>query len=309
MSGFENINILLAEPNVQIRRTVSDSLRQHGYHSIRDTGQTRVVREAVSEDRLDVLITDVTLEGEDMCELLYGIRHHRAGTNPFLVTMALTENPSVDVVRKVVNSGADDVLLKPVSVKQILDRLGGLSKNRKGFVVTTDYIGPDRRKNGARPGTQEIPVFNVPNPLLYKRSDSKADLAQVQAAINAAARIINEQKMERHAFQVQYLVDEIVPRYSIGDVDANLKGMVRRLVFVSEDLVRRMRGTDREHVRELGESMIKVAQAVHRNVDAPNIRDLHLLPELSSAIKKAFDADEKTAALAHDISTSVGRIA
>ena len=307
MSGLENINILLAEPNVQIRRTVSDSLRQHGYHGIRDTGQPRIVREAVSEDRCDVLITDVSLDGEDMCELIYGIRHHHTGTNPFLVTMALTDNPSVDVVRKVVNSGADDVLLKPTSVKQILDRLGSLSKNRKGFVVTTDYIGPDRRKNGARPGTQEIPIFDVPNPLLYKRADSAEDLASVQAAINAAAKIINDQKMERHAFQIQYLVDEIVPRYSIGDVDGNLKGMVRRLVFVSEDLVRRMMGTDREHVRELGESMIKVSQAVHRNSDAPNIRDLHLLPELSAAIKKAFDADEKTAALAHDISASIGR--
>ncbi|MCW8914993.1 MAG: response regulator [Magnetovibrio sp.] len=306
MSGLGNIHVMLGEPNVQIRRTIADTLRNHGYHAIRDTAQPEKITDAIFENQIDVLICDVELGGQDMCELIYRIRHHHIGNNPFLVTMVLTDNPSVEMVRKIVNSGADDVLLKPVSVQQILDRLDVLSNSRKGFVVTTEYIGPDRRINGPRPGTQEIEIIDVPNPLQYKR-DENYNVSAIQNAINIAARMINDQKMERHAFQIDYLVDQIVPRYTIGDVGGDLKGMVRRLVYVAEDLVRRMAGTEREHIRSLGESLIKISKSIHRHSDDPDKRDIHLLPELGAAIKKAFDADEKSAALARDISDSIGR--
>ncbi len=306
MSGLENIYVMLGEPNVQIRRTIADTLRNHGYHSIRDTGQPEKINDAVVENQVDVLICDVELGGQDMCEFIYRIRHHRMGSNPFLVTMVLTDNPSVDMVRKIVNSGADDVLLKPVSVQQILDRLDLLAKNRKGFVVTTDYIGPDRRKNGARPEALEIPIVDVPNPLLYKREEN-LDLHAIQQVINITARKINAQKMERHVFQIEYLVEQIVPRYTIGEPGDDLTAMVHRLVYVAEDLVRRMAGTKREHISDLGESLIKVSKSVQRSSHNPDMRDIHLLPELGAAIKRAFDADDKAAELARDISDSIGR--
>jgi len=300
--------MLLGEPNVQVRRTIADTLRQQGYHSIRDTAQFDVIDEAVRENQVDVLICDVELGGRDLCEMIYQVRHHYIGNNPFMVTIALTDNPTTDVIRRIINSGADDLLLKPVSVGQILDRLKILTHNRKGFVVTTDYIGPDRRKNGARPGSQEIPILDVPNPLNFQAANGDATAAlEMQAAITEAAQLINTQKMERHAYQIQYLVDKIVPSYSIGDIGQDLFTLVARLVFVSEDLVRRMTGTKFEHVRELGETMIRLATTIRQQQDGPDMKNVHLLPQLAAAIKQAFSDDEHTAAVARDISQSIGQ--
>ncbi|MBL4616030.1 MAG: response regulator [Magnetovibrio sp.] len=306
MVGLENVRVLLGEPNVQVRRTVADSLRHHGYHSIRDTSQVEQIYEAVNEDQIDVLICDVELGGLDLCDLIYRVRHHQAGNNPFLVTIALVANPTSDNIHKIVNSGSDDLLLKPVSVGQIIERLNILTKKRKGFVVTTDYIGPDRRKNGHRPGTVEIPVIEVPNPLRYKQQDG-ADLMQMQAEVHAAAQLINDHKMERHAHQIDYLVKNIVPQYAIGDVGSELTAMVARLSYVAEDLVRRMADTKREHILHLGEAMIKVSSSIHKTPLSPSLKDVHLLPQLSAAISQAFVADEQAIELAGDIAASVGR--
>lgn len=201
MAGLASVQMMLGEANVQVRRTVADTLRHHGYHSIRDTSQFEQIHEAVSEDQIDVLICDVDLGGQDLCDLIYKVRHHQIGQNPFLVTLTLTANPTADTVHKIVNCGSDDLLLKPVSVGQIIERLKILTLKRKGFVVTTDYIGPDRRKNGARPGAVEIPVVNVPNPLHYKQQGD-ADMTQMQADIHQAAQLINDQKWNATLFRL-----------------------------------------------------------------------------------------------------------
>lgn len=97
-----------------------------------------------------------------------------------------------------------------------------------------------------------------------------------------------------------------MPKYTIGDVGDELTAMVSRLVYVAEDLVRRMAGTDRAYISELGKSMIKVSQSIHRSPLSPSVKDVHLLPELGAAIKQAFVADEQAIELARDISASVG---
>ena len=61
------------------------------------------------------------------------------------------------------NSGPDDLLLIPFAPDQIMSRLKILVERRKPFVVTHDYIGPDRR-TAPRPGTTSATQFQVPNP-------------------------------------------------------------------------------------------------------------------------------------------------
>ena len=302
-SNRGNVLVVFGEQNVQVRRTVADSLRHNGFRNTQDTDKFDDVRSAIEQDQVDVLICDADLGGRDACDLVRRVRNHEIGSNPFLVTIVLTDDSTPSTIRRLIDSGTDDIVMKPVSVGGLMKRIDALTRSRKGFVVTTDYVGPDRRK-GPRPGTQEIPVFKVPNALRFK-AEGGIDMAAFQRSVDAARCTVNEQKMERHAFQIDYLADRIVPYYEAGNRDTSPPKLVTRLLDVAKDLVRRMAGTEREHICELGSSLIDVATSISHSPMAPNMKDVRLLPEMGAAIKRAFSADERNVAFAHDISMSL----
>ncbi|MBF0307677.1 MAG: hypothetical protein HQL41_18795, partial [Alphaproteobacteria bacterium] len=174
---------------------------------------------------------------------------------------------------------------------------------RKPFVVTHDYIGPDRRKE-TRPGVDSAPTVEVPNPLRAKALSTQ-DAASIQRMIDAAASRINECKMERYAIQVKYLVDRIMPWYETPGDTKDLLAYLDRLRFVGEDLSRRMRGTPYAHVSELTLSLVELVNRMLLDPANPDPKDLELLPKLCQAIGRAFDRGQQTVQAAQEISRSL----
>lgn len=73
--------------------------------------------------------------------------------DPFTPIIAVLSEASPGTVRRGVDSGADDLLIHPWSEGYLDQRLQNIIHNRKPFVVTSDYVGPDRR-SVRRPGPQ-----------------------------------------------------------------------------------------------------------------------------------------------------------
>ncbi len=285
-SGLEKIHIVFGEQDVNVRRTVTGSLHSHGYRGIRGTDKIEGVHFAVRHQTPDVLICDVRLGDDALIDLIYRIRHDEIGHNPFMIVIVIANDPTPEMVRRIVNSGADDLILRPVSVGKLLDRLTYLTHKRKGFVVTTDYIGPNRRKN-PRPGTQQIPIIDVPNSLKFK-TEGNANPSTLRNSIIETTQIVNEQKMERHAFQVDCLVNKIVPQYVEGTADDAVLPLISRLHEVTENLARRAAGADQPLVCDLCESMIEVTGSIKKSPLSPKIEDVNSLQKLGAAIKQAF---------------------
>ncbi len=302
---FENVRLLLADSNGQVRYGLKSALFQQGFREILDTGNFATAVEAVERNCIDIMITDVDLPGGDVCGLTHRIRHHKVGNNPFLVVVALTASPTEAQVRRIVDSGSDDLVIKPVSPDTVITRVKTLARGRKPFVVTHDYIGPDRRRM-QRDGEQQIPLVGVPNPLRSK-AVANSDSASLQRMIDAAAARINQQKMERYAVQIGYLADRIVPRFEEGGLrklDEAAKdeahGHLRRLAYVAEDLGSRMRGTAYAHVTELVLSLIGVTERIQETLRDPAALtrsgslgrgDIELLPKIAQSLSRAFSAD------------------
>ena len=286
-----------------IRQGLKGALSNKGFRGIFDSDNLDAIREAITDNSVDLLICDANFPDGDACALTHDIRHHRLGNNPFMVVIMLVGSPDKETIMRVVNSGTDDVVLKPISAAKLFERVDMLARARKRFVVTTDYIGPSRRESH-RPGTMKIPELDVPNPVKAKVDGNVAQEA-MQGDIDNFTAVLNEQKMERYAFQVGYLVDRIAPLYEDGTVDMGIVQHLDRLQWVSEDLSRRTKGTSFDHVNDLCESMAAVAASVRKMPLKPEQRDIQLLPQLARAIQRAFSPDDKAAKVAHDISESV----
>jgi len=298
------VDVLLVDPDRGAQESIKMILRNEGFRLIRLGTTLSDIEAAFKEQMPDVLISECDLPVKDFQRLCHQLRHHEIGGNPFLPVIALTGAPTPEIVRSVADSGADDIIPKPVSTAHLLKRIETLVLARKPFVVTSEYIGPNRRSSTDRP--EEIPLINVPNVLKVKAT-GESDPEMNAQAIADAIEEINIQKLERYAIQISWLIERIVPKRQSGVGDQETAQFLNRLLYVAEDTSRRMVGTKYEHVSDLCQSLIKVTQNIRESQSNPDIKDVSLLPEISKAISQGFDRAEGPAAAARAIAASIGR--
>lgn len=284
---YSNVGLVLAEPSRALRDDLLNALVKEGFRKIHAVGNLLGARQALAKDGVQLLIGDTKLAEGELSEVVYEVRHGRFGKDPFLVVIILVSNPSQDLVRRVINSGPDDVLLKPVTPEQLIDRIRGLSRGRKKFVVTTEYIGPDRRTKD-RPGTMEISLLDVPNPLMLAATGQLESRHQQRSRDAAVARI-NQQKVERHAFQVGFLVDRIVLALEAGE--GILLADLEHLRDVAEDISRRVASTPYRHIAELCLTLSHMTTRYLSQDYEMDERDRMLLRKLAEAIRRGVEPE------------------
>ncbi len=259
MSQFSNIRVILAEPNAQLRDSMLDCLNDLGFRDAVPTGNMSRIAHAVQHDEVDMIIADTSLPEGDFNSFVTELRHGHRGLNPFLVVVTLVSEPSRTAVQAAINSGTDHVLAKPFNAEALLGKLNELVQARKRFVVTSDYIGPDRRAM-KRTGSMEIPLIDVPNPLHYRLGGQISD-NQIKRNVDAAVLRINEQKVQRHAYQVGWLLDSVMPEIAAmnqGLLDGDAENL-ERLRDVAQDMCTRIKGTRYAHVAEMCLTLSRMA--------------------------------------------------
>ena len=302
---FRNVNLLLVDPAVSGRETLKNILHNQGFRNLSLGSSLDEIRDQLVHSRPDLLISETELEDGNFCDFVTKLRHHELGNNPFLPVIGLTWQPTPDLVKNVVDAGIDDLLTKPLSANQLVGRIKALANFRKPFVVTSEYIGPDRRSLEER--ESDIPQLEVPNTLKIKVTGQHKTVDVVQA-INSVVAEINLQKLERYGVQIGFLIDHLLPSLEKGVVDSTTEAFLDRLLVVGNDTARRLGGTKYAHVSELCNSLVKVTGSILESKDQPNERDIKLLPPLSQAIKAAFAADDaQTTASAREIYAQIDK--
>lgn len=270
--------------------------------NIWEGGELDAINDAISDPNgPDIIICDVTENTDDACDIFYGIRHNELGTNPFVCIIAVAWSPNQPLVNKVVDSGADLLVAAPISPSVILDRIDSLVHNRKPFVVTTDYVGPDRRFQKDRPSDTE--QIDVPNSLRDKAL-GQFDAAALKERIRATRESIDGQKIDRHAFQVAYLADMITEEFENGSSE-NTSSQLRDLRKVTEELKKKASAMDARQIEELCSPLATVTEKLIESKGDFRKKDLELLGQLSLAIRAAVKPGNSASSLARDISKTV----
>ena len=230
--------MLVAVENPIVRKGLIHSLSKEGITKIVDVSRKDAIHDALRDNHFDLIIMSPELEGHFVAGFLAEIRNGKLGPNPFPMTMVLLPVAERELFAKVIDCGPDDLLLMPVAPNQVVARVEAMAQGRKPFIVTQDYTGPDRRKE-KRPGTEEIPLFEVPNPLQAKVTGMPIDLLDAKM-IEAAARL-NAAKLERYIIQMNWLDRNIRKLLATDPVDEMaLRGHAMRLIQVAEDVPLRL---------------------------------------------------------------------
>jgi CheY-like chemotaxis protein len=202
-TDYGSVKVLLAIENPIVRQGLQNVLQSEGFLRPSEATSHERLLQTLVEQSYDVIVTATEITGEFIPPYIVQLRQGALAHHPLPIVIPLLTASDSDYVRSVIDCGPDDLLQLPISPGQLLTRLALLAEKRKPFVVTSDYIGPDRRK-GSRPGTMTVPLIEVPNPLGMRIQRLPDDVVQQEFAL--AADKLRQMRIERFAFELQWLL-------------------------------------------------------------------------------------------------------
>lgn len=253
---------MLLEGERDGRRVIRYALHELGFSRLQECSDSDRARDLIAGHNPQLLIIDLDSGVEPTCAVVRDIRHQRFGNDPFVVSMSTTWNPASTTVQQALDCGVDDIVVKPISVDILARRVTNLIENRKLFVATDTYVGPDRRQK-PRLAPDEPPLVRVPNTLRHKATgDPTAALSPT--AMQAAIDAIVLQRIQHLSIEATKLASRL-EQYCLADG----KGRnMEESVLVMSQLVHKIASYigDRQDPRlvEIGGSMTNLMEIILR---------------------------------------------
>ncbi len=279
-ADFSKAKVYVIAQDKGIRQSVKSVLFTKGFRSVQVADSLDLLIDAITiKDLPDLVITDVDFEDQDACQLIFNIRNKRYGDDPYLPVIGMAWNPLPALISKIVNAGFDLFVAKPFSADQIWERVEKLVYERQPFVVTGDFLGPDRYKNR----TSTVPAFDVPNSLKSAAID-KIRKAEHRQKIKIMNRDVNQQRLNQLASDIDRLVALIVPDLDAKMVDTDtVQNLDRLLVMLKYTRFHAVK-EEQSSIRDLCVEFYRTVNSLLSADGEINISDVKKLKPLSDAV-------------------------
>ncbi len=175
--------VLPVEPNDNMRALVRSILGSFGIERITESRTGAEALDHLATRTVDVVITGLVMAPMNGDELIRRIRQAE-GPEKFLPVITLSGHSDMAHVAAARDAGATDFLAKPVRPRDVYAHLVRVIEDRRPFVRTHSYFGPDRRRGGAT-------KFDGPD-----RREPAATEAATEAAPEAAPEAAKEAASE-----------------------------------------------------------------------------------------------------------------
>jgi CheY-like chemotaxis protein len=237
---YETADTLVYDPVASNRNATRASLHSLGFRKVELAASLENLQDRLRTTAPDLLLCEVAGAENEVCQVVQSIRQGGLGANPFVLVMATTWRRDGSIVKQIVNSGADDLVARPISTALLGERIKAQIDRRKPFVVTSDYIGPDRRRD---PGRNSAERVEVPNSLKIRTTegigDDEADRI-ISATVEDGKKRLNMEKVRRDsvtlAVQMRMLEQKTPGARDFFD-------LLPRMEKLSEEIKRRLAGT------------------------------------------------------------------
>ena len=154
--------IYIVEDDINIREIESFALQNSGY-DIKDFSNAKDFYQAVKERKPDLILLDIMLPDEDGMEILQKLRKN-SETKRLPIIMVTAKTTELDKVRGL-DSGADDYIIKPFGVMELISRVKALLRRSMGEmqekILEIDEILMDEERH-------QVFVDGKPCELTYK---------------------------------------------------------------------------------------------------------------------------------------------
>ena len=299
--SFDSVDVLIYDPVSANRATTRSAMYSLGFRKTETVPTLENFLEAVQKSPPDIALCEAQGQTEELCSVIQQLRQGAAGYNPFIVIIVTAWENNTNLINQVLSSGADDMLLRPFSTQLLGNRIATHVDRRKGFVITTDYVGPDRRKDNSRPANVEL--FEPPNSLKMKAKDrlSAEEIARkLNSELTTAREKLTSEKLRRDSFQVCILWRLLQDQPLLaGSPPADLI----KLQLLAKSIVARSKDTEFAAAAEWCQSVLASAEGLAAGVDRN--ASLHLLGHAALSLHQVFYPDKNTAEQMSEIDATV----
>lgn len=279
---YDLASVALYDPVALNRNATRNVLYALGFRDIESYAVLDDMRRAIASRELDLLVVEATGPDDPSFDFVTRLRKGEVGRNPFAVVIVSTWIAESAVVRNALDAGADDLLCRPFSTSILGERIRTHAQVRKQFVVTSDYIGPDRRKDESR--TNTVRAFDVVNSLKLKAVDGLSGfeaLAATSEAVAKAQREINLERIRRLAFQAG-VVSGFVLRQAGGEEEVR-RADLEKVLSCAAELSVLAKTEALEQAYKTSQTVIDVAKTALEGEDIA--RNAQILVRLSVALQ------------------------
>lgn len=246
--GLDRLKTVVFVAPEKLRTGIIATLKAQGFKDVTEAATIGDLTEHAKLNEIDLIIT-LSRDGESAVgDVIRNLRLGLLDSSPFPVVLALLPTADKEQVMATLDSGVDDLLLFPLSGDALVKRIKLFTQDRRPFVVTHDYIGPDRRVNPRADQPGSI-LIKVPNPV-RSRAVGVSD-QDIQRAIDDAILVIDREKLRFNGLQLLRLLFEFV-----GDAETPPSGVLTPHDFLAaclttcDDTARRARNSSERPIRE-----------------------------------------------------------
>lgn len=185
---LEGLCVMVVDDHHSTRRLVADVLRAGGVDRVVTAESGSEALAMMAGTRPDVIITDWLMPVMDGLAFTRAVRQAAITDDPRIpdprlpIIMLTTERTrrDVEIARA---AGADAFLVKPFTPARVLERVATVRQREIDFVISTGYVGPDRRQ-----GREDDEGYAGP---LRRRGDA-AHAVDIAARAALCAQILDE---------------------------------------------------------------------------------------------------------------------
>ena len=302
--SYETAETLVYDPVPANRTATRSVLYTVGFRNIETVATFEDFKAAIRIRPPDLALCEAQGADGELCDMIQSMRQGAHGYNPFIVIIVTAWEKTNALASRVLNSGADDLILRPFSTKLLGERVETHIERRKRFVITHEYVGPDRRRDAARPSDAEL--FDPPNSLKMKAMDKLSpDIAnaKLDAELKRARETLKAEKLRRDVFQISILwrlMQEQRP-----DHPTNLEHLAK-LGRLTQSIAKRCRDTEFEVALGWCDSIMAAVEGLQAGVDRN--ASMHLLGHAVLSLNQVFRPEKSSADHLAEIDVTVAMI-
>jgi len=211
------MRILLVEDDIQLGKATAEGLKTTFAVDWCQSAEDAEV--ALATTSYDLVVLDINLPEKSGLELLKELR----GSNNKCPVLFLTAYDGLENRIDGLNAGADDYLVKPFDLHELIARIGAVVRRSQGRANPVITLGEIVFDPAAKQVTQNGAVINL----------SARELAVFEILMNNIAKIVSKEQIEEHVYD-----------WSSGDIESNtievhISALRRKL---GRDVIKTMRG-------------------------------------------------------------------
>jgi len=293
-SLYRGTVMVLGDADANFCRKVSTAFFSGGLRDLAVCADAEQLRKALASPT-DVILCDVDLPGAKFHDIAQNIRQGRLGANPFVVMIALTRMTETTNIPAILESGVDDLIVKPCEAEIVVQRVGALAIRRNSFVVTPAYVGPSRRHMKRADGSDEE-VVEVPNTLRAKVAQRMVS-ADLTGMLETGRATLADNRSQSGIRVISRLTRQLANQQFDENTPYGKKHAFRTLAQKADELVEEHRDSKATfHVAAIAERIALLARRGETGTTKAMTIETGLLLQLADATLVAYLASQKSAA-------------